>query len=555
LSGLTASTALALNASKQVVSVTNTGTGDNVLSNSPTLVTPALGTPASGVVTNLTGTASININGTVGATTASTGAFTTLTTTGNVTLGDASTDTVTVNGYMGVGGGPLNYVGLRVTGSVLGNADQYGISSSVASSSGATSSFSSAVFTPTTAAASFTVANVHGLLLQNATKGAGSTITNQHGVQVNDQTQGTNNYGITSLVSSGTNKWNIYASGTANNYLRGNLYIGQDTTANGLQITYSSPESKIYSAVGTGSRLVFATSTSGGVEAERLRLSSTEAVFNDPGNDYDFRVESDTNSHALFVQGSDGNVGIGTSSPNVALNVIRNSSPFPAIIGGNRIGGIGIKVFNSNTAHNAFIAFGEEAGDSSTPALIQRFGSTSASPNEFRITNAVSGPTTVYTNNAERLRIDSAGNVGIGTSAPIYDLQVGSYGVDADSTLALASTTTGTGTIRFGDGTSGVDANAGLIQYVHTNNAMTFSTVATERMRITDAGNVGIGTSSPNASAILDAQSTTKGVRMPNMTTTQKNAIASPAAGLMVYDTTLAKLCVYTTAWETITSS
>ena len=82
LSGLTASTALALNASKEIVSVTNTGTGDNVLATSPTLVTPALGTPASGVVTNLTGTASININGTVGATTASTGSFTTVTATG-----------------------------------------------------------------------------------------------------------------------------------------------------------------------------------------------------------------------------------------------------------------------------------------------------------------------------------------------------------------------------------------------------------------------------------------------------------------------------------------
>jgi hypothetical protein len=68
-------------------------------------------------------------------------------------------------------------------------------------------------------------------------------------------------------------------------------------------------------------------------------------------------------------------------------------------------------------------------------------------------------------------------------------------------------------------------------------------------------GNVGIGTASPDASAILDVQSTTKGVRMPNMTTTQKNAIASPAAGLMVFDTNLAKLCVYTgAAWQTITS-
>jgi len=69
------------------------------------------------------------------------------------------------------------------------------------------------------------------------------------------------------------------------------------------------------------------------------------------------------------------------------------------------------------------------------------------------------------------------------------------------------------------------------------------------------SGNVGIGTISPSASAILDAQSTTKGVRMPNMTTTQKNAISSPAAGLMVFDTTLAKLCVYSgSAWQTITS-
>ena len=37
---------------------------------------------------------------------------------------------------------------------------------------------------------------------------------------------------------------------------------------------------------------------------------------------------------------------------------------------------------------------------------------------------------------------------------------------------------------------------------------------------------------------------TTKGVRFPNMTTTQKNAI-TPNAGTVVFDTTLAKLCVY----------
>jgi len=58
-----------------------------------------------------------------------------------------------------------------------------------------------------------------------------------------------------------------------------------------------------------------------------------------------------------------------------------------------------------------------------------------------------------------------------------------------------------------------------------------------------------------SASALLEVKSTTKGILFPRMTTTQKNAIASPAAGLVVYDTTLGKLCVRgAAAWETITS-
>jgi hypothetical protein len=110
LSALTASTALALNASKNVVSVTNTGTGDNVLATSPTLVTPALGTPSALVGTNITGTAAnFNINGTVGATTASTGAFTTLTT----------SSTVTHNGGTANGVAYLNGSKVLTTGSAL----------------------------------------------------------------------------------------------------------------------------------------------------------------------------------------------------------------------------------------------------------------------------------------------------------------------------------------------------------------------------------------------------------------------------------------------------
>ena len=65
---------------------------------------------------------------------------------------------------------------------------------------------------------------------------------------------------------------------------------------------------------------------------------------------------------------------------------------------------------------------------------------------------------------------------------------------------------------------------------------------------------IGKSTTQAVASALIEMSSTTMGFLPPRMTTTEKNAIASPAAGLVVYDTTLAKLCVYTTTWETITS-
>lgn len=50
-------------------------------------------------------------------------------------------------------------------------------------------------------------------------------------------------------------------------------------------------------------------------------------------------------------------------------------------------------------------------------------------------------------------------------------------------------------------------------------------------------GAVGIGTTSPNASSLLEVKSTSKGVLLPRMTQTQRNAIASPATGLLIYQT------------------
>src|ERR1043165_1079231 len=50
-------------------------------------------------------------------------------------------------------------------------------------------------------------------------------------------------------------------------------------------------------------------------------------------------------------------------------------------------------------------------------------------------------------------------------------------------------------------------------------------------------GAAGIGTTTPNASSLLEVKSTSKGVLIPRMTQTQRNAIASPIEGLLIYQT------------------
>lgn len=67
-------------------------------------------------------------------------------------------------------------------------------------------------------------------------------------------------------------------------------------------------------------------------------------------------------------------------------------------------------------------------------------------------------------------------------------------------------------------------------------------------------GSVGVGTVTPNATALLDLTSTTLGFLPPRMTTTQRNAIASPAAGLTIYNTTTSELEVYNGSWVAVGS-
>ena len=129
-----------------------------------------LGTPSSGTVTNLTGTASININGTVGATTASTGAFTTLSATGAVTLSPANlavaispsgTGTVTIS--------PVGALTINPTAASTIN------NTSIGATTASTGRFTTVTSTIATGTAPFTVTSTTQVANLNAATAGAST--------------------------------------------------------------------------------------------------------------------------------------------------------------------------------------------------------------------------------------------------------------------------------------------------------------------------------------------------------------------------------------------
>jgi hypothetical protein len=182
---------------------------------------------------------------------------------------------------------------------------------------------------------------------------------------------------------------------------------------------------------------------------------------------------------------------------------------------------------------------------------------------EHRFSNAGTIGMTIHTN----------GNTTIGNGTTSLSARLGIKGIGSTSatTSLLVQNSAGTnllqvrddGAITMGDNVvfgrfytsnSGAsfpsysfngNSQAGMFAIPATANAFGFGTANTERMRVSNGG-IGINTlAANNASATLQIDSTTQGVLFPRMTTTQKNAIASPAAGLVLYDSTTNKLQCY----------
>ena len=334
----------------------------------------ALGTPSSGTVTNLTGTASININGTVGATTANTGNFTTLTSTNDITTG----------GFYASGAFSGTYSDGIVVDYVTGNGRI-----TVGSADGLT------IYNGGTGA--------RAALLTLSTSGVITTST-WNGVTIGVAYGGT---GLTSLTAgsmvygAGTSAFSTLAIGTSGQIMTSTGSAPQWSTLSGVAVT-------TFSAGTTG--FTPSTATSGAVT-----LAGTLNIANGGTGITSFGTGVQT-ALGQNVTGSGGIVLL--NAPTFTGNAIFNSTGAITLPAGTTAqeptGVAGMLRFNSTTTQ--FEGYNGTAWASVGGAAIVN-DTTTATPVYPLFANATSGTAlTIYTSNANYLYTPSTGVL----SAPKY---------------------------------------------------------------------------------------------------------------------------------------
>ena len=196
------------------------------------------------------------------------------------------------------------------------------------------------------------------------------------------------------------------------------------------------------------------------------------------------------------------NVGIGTATPGAKLDVIGDINSGPITV--RPTGGEGGQISLQDPT-GTFPAYNFDVDGSGDGRLFTSLNNTNLLIGQLTGTGGV---VTLNTAGNERMRIDATGNVGIGTSAPGYRLDVA-----ADDTLAglgygmrlRSNATAGAATFQFTTSTASAQngvitvTDAGLLnlQADGVASAVTLRTAGNERMRVDASGNVGIGTTSP----------------------------------------------------------
>lgn len=242
----------------------------------------------------------------------------------------------------------------------------------------------------------------------------------------------------------------------------------------------------------------------------------------------------------FMVTGRSQNVGIGTANPLTKLHVFNDASgatPFTfTSLAVESSGHTYINLLSPAVSETA-ILFGQP-GSSANGVIMYN---TAGTPNGFQFRN---------NGNQTRMVIDHSGNVGIGTTAPTFPLSFGTALGDKISLWSNSSNSYGFG-IQSGLLQIHSDISSADIAFGYGS-----SSAFTETMRIKGNGSLALGTPTPNASALLDISSTTKGFLPPRMTNEQILAISTPAEGLIIYSTTRKKPIYYNgTEWKNFDGS
>lgn len=161
----------------------------------------------------------------------------------------------------------------------------------------------------------------------------------------------------------------------------------------------------------------------------RLQVEGGNVVFNDAGENYDFRVEGDSDQNLFFVDASNDTVNIGTetSTGNKLLVSTSNARAYSDILnsGNLSVDSSFVRIANTyNTTTESFAGFAMSATRSgsnvSQTAFISAV-STNASTYQPHVVFSARNGLSTYT---ELMRINHVGNVGIGTSSPTTKLHI-----------------------------------------------------------------------------------------------------------------------------------
>jgi len=273
------------------------------------------------------------------------------------------------------------------------------------------------------------------------------------------------------------------------------------------------------------------------LDATKFAIVRSTNATTDPSFAADGVLASGT---ADFVINNSGNVGIGTTAPTTKLDIRDSNKVFDAY--GN------VNIFTSDSfAENigGSIAFGGASNGGTSPypfAKIQGYKEGSGSWSG----SLIFGTTQSNSALTEKMRITSGGNVLINKSTDAgYKLDVagttrldpagGEYGLVVGRSSGLTNIKAGSddgGYLLMDSGDQG--GVLGLNWYSVENVIL-----------VNGGGRVGVGTSSVDASAKMQIDSTTQGFLVPRMGEGEINSIASPAAGLMVYNTDINHMCMF----------